>query len=345
LQVVQDGSVELSVVAIHAAKSLSLAGSKPVGFHRLIKAILIHLQPILFEDIAGDLQRETKGGVEVEGGFAIKLAFTIGFEARHLVLKFSKPGIERFGKTLFLRCQCFIDQLSVSLQLGVSSLVVFNHEPGDMRHEWLGQVELARETGGTADDHAADIVATDIAGDDAVSDQESSGSHMVSNHAVGRQVGGAFRVRLPGEVLGLIQKRFEKVSFVVPANALNDRNDAFKPHAGIHVPLGQRQEVAGGGAVILDEDVIPDLNDARAIAVDFTHMPGYMLHVAEVRPKIIMDLGTGTARSGFSHFPEVILAATLDKVRGDETRLCQPDVAGFLIRGQVALVVDEVGCV
>ena len=91
-----------------------------------------------------------------------------------------------------------------------------------MRHEWLGEVELARETGGTPDDHAADVVTPDIARDDPVGNKESSGSHVVGNHAVGRKVGGTFRFGLPGEALSFIQKWLQQIRFVVAVHALDN---------------------------------------------------------------------------------------------------------------------------
>jgi len=168
---------------------------------------------------------------------------------------------------------------------------------------------------------------------------------MVGDHPVGRQIGGTFRVALTGEPLGFIQKRLEQVGFVVTADSLDDRNDAFKTHASIHMPFWQGLEVGGGGAVVLDKNVVPDLDDSGAVAVDFTHMPWHLLHVAEIRAKIVMDLRAGTAGTGLSHFPEVIFASTADEMRGNKTGLCQPNVTGFHIGRQVALIVHEVSCV
>ncbi len=84
LQVAQDVGVKLRVFTIHVAKSLPLAGCKSVGFHRVEKAFFVDGQPVFFENIAGNLQRKAEGGVEGEGGFAIQLALTVRFQARHL---------------------------------------------------------------------------------------------------------------------------------------------------------------------------------------------------------------------------------------------------------------------
>ena len=108
------------------------------------------------------------------------------------------------------------------------------------------------------------------------------------------------------------------------------------------MPFGQRLEVGGGGAIVLDEDVVPDFYNAGTVAVDFAHVTWDMLHVTEIRAKIVMDLAAGTAGTGFCHFPEVVFSTAVDEVGGDEARLSQPDLPGFFIGGQVALVVLEV---
>ena len=74
-------------------------------------------------------------------------------------------------------------------------------------------------------------------------------------------------------------------------------------------------------------------------------MPWYLLHVAEIRTEIVVDLGARTARTGFSHFPEVIFTSTLDEVGGNKARLRQPNIVSFFVGGQVALVVCKVCCV
>ena len=74
---------------------------------------------------------------------------------------------------------------------------------------------------------------------------------MVSDHAVGGEVGFTFRHALPGKALCFVKERFQQVSFVITIDALDDGNDAFETHAGIDMALGQRLKFGGRGAVVL----------------------------------------------------------------------------------------------
>ena len=58
---------------------------------------------------------------------------------------------------------------------------------------------------------------------------------MVGDHAVRGHVNQALRVTLPGNELGLVQKWFQKVGFVVAFNTLDNGNYTFKTHARVHM--------------------------------------------------------------------------------------------------------------
>jgi len=63
LQVAQNAAIELGMVAAHLRERLPLTGSEPVGFHRRVKTFFIDGETILFEDVAGDFERETERGI------------------------------------------------------------------------------------------------------------------------------------------------------------------------------------------------------------------------------------------------------------------------------------------
>ena len=67
LQVLQDPGVELGVLAAHLADGLAAARSETVFFHGCLEPGLIHIQFLLAGDVAGDLQRQPVGGIQVEG--------------------------------------------------------------------------------------------------------------------------------------------------------------------------------------------------------------------------------------------------------------------------------------
>ena len=95
----------------------------------------------------------------------------------------------------------------------------------------------------------------------------------------------------------------------------------------------------------MDEDVVPDFNDAGAVAIDLADMPWNVLHVAKIRSEIIMNFGTGTAGTGFRHLPKIVFATAGKELGSHKARLRQPDVAGFVVGRQFALFVGEISCV
>jgi len=105
---------------------------------------------------------------------------------------------------------------------------------------------------------------------------------MVCDNAVRRQVLFALLASLAGKGLHHVQQRREQVGVVIATHALNDSDNALEAHAGIHMPLGERDELAGRKAVILDKYVIPNLGEAAAIAVDCADMPGFVLFLASL---------------------------------------------------------------
>ena len=86
----------------------------------------------------------------------------------------------------------------------------------------------------------------------------------------------------------------------------------------------QRRERAVGVAVVLDEDVVPDLHHARVFAVLTELAAGLVGRAVDV------DLGARAARAGVAHLPEVVLAAVVDVVVGDAGDLL-PEVGGFVV--------------
>ena len=137
---------------------------------------------------------------------------------------------------------------------------------------------------------------------------------MVGNHPVGGQIFLAFVGCLPCQSLGFIQQRFEQIGFIVTVNTLDDRDDPFKTHTGIDMAPGQGLEGCWRSAVVLDENIVPYLDNAAAFPVYFTNMTGIIFHVACIRSKIVMDLAARSAWTGFRHFPKIIITTAFYKV-------------------------------
>ncbi len=109
------------------------------------------------------------------------------------------------------------------------------------------------------------------------------------------------------------QQRREHVGVVVGQRALLDRRDALEPHAGVDRRLRQRQQGAAWLPVELHEDVVPDLDEAVAVArrAQAGRRAARQIVAAEV-----VDLRAPAARTGVAHRPEVVGRAELDDAVG-----------------------------
>ncbi len=130
-------------------------------------------------------------------------------------------------------------------------------------------------------------------------------------------------VRPPRKLADGREERVPQVDAEVVLLVLEDLGDAFEAHAGVDVLGGQRRELAGRVAVVLDEDEVPDLHDARVFAVD-------VLAAGLVRRAVDVDLGARAAGAGVAHLPEVVLAEVVDALVGYAAEPL-PDVRGFRI--------------
>src|SRR3546814_9927503 len=96
-------------------------------------------------------------------------------------------------------------------------------------------------------------------------------------------------------------QRLERVGIIIVMNALKHGGDPLQPHAGIY---GRARQIDPGFLVhllILHEDQVPDLYEPVAVLIRRTGRPaGDVLSVIEEY------LGTGAARAGVAHRPEII---------------------------------------
>src|SRR3954463_13535147 len=101
----------------------------------------------------------------------------------------------------------------------------------------------------------------------------------------------------------------EQVDLIVAVDVLEDLRDPLEAHPRVYMLAGQRRRRAIRVAVVLDEDVVPDLHHARVFAV---HVPAATL----VRRAVDIYLRARPARAGLAHLPEVVLAEVVDVVVG-----------------------------
>src|SRR5699024_3879276 len=104
-----------------------------------------------------------------------------------------------------------------------------------------------------------------------------------------------------GDLGGSAHEVAEEIDIVIVVDVLHHRGDALQTHAGIHRGPGQRVERAVRLAIELHEHQVPYLDEAVAVLVR-----GARRTTGDVGAVIVENLGTGAARPGISHRPEVV---------------------------------------
>jgi len=107
----------------------------------------------------------------------------------------------------------------------------------------------------------------------------------------------------------VVYHRHKQIGVVVTSFFLQYRCDSFKAGAGVDVISAQRRKFAVVGAIILNEDKIPQFDETGAAGIDATLVAFYLLHITTVGAKVDMNLAAGSTRAGLAHFPEVIFPA------------------------------------
>ena len=137
----------------------------------------------------------------------------------------------------------------------------------------------------------------------------------------------AGRIFPPGHLGGALDEGHEQVGVEVAALALDDGGDALEAHAGVDGRPRQGPEDAVGALVELHEDEVPELDKAVAPLFDQTEGIARL----DVRPEVVVDLGTGAARPGIAHGPEVVLLAVAEDPLPGDADLLGPEAEGLVV--------------
>ena len=160
---------------------------------------------------------------------------------------------------------------------------------------------------------------------------------MVGDHPVAGAV-----LALGGNARGVLRGRdqpAEQVDVVIVVLALQERRDAFEPHAGVDRRPRQIDPLLGGNLLELHENEIPDLD--KAVAILFGRSRRSAPDMVAV---IVEDLRAGTARSGVAHRPEIVIGRDPDDPvfgnAGDLAPQIKGIVVGVVDRDQQPVLVD-----
>ncbi len=184
--------------------------------------------------------------------------------------------------------------------------------------KWLLQLELLpTKPDSAAEDAPQHVPAAFVGGDGAVRHRKSQTANVIGNHAkrdiraqlrIGGLGGGVgavgfrkrSRVLLPTQLREPGKERVPQIDGIVAVHILQHLADALETHARINVLCRKRGQAAVGIAVVLNEDEIPDLHDARVVSI-------YVLSAGLVGSAVNVDFRARSTRPGFAHFPEVVL--------------------------------------
>lgn len=90
----------------------------------------------------------------------------------------------------------------------------------------------------------------------------------------------------------------------------------------------QFHELAVSQTVVLHEHKVPDFNHLRVVHVD--EVAARNLSAGSIVAEVDVDFGARTARTGFAHFPEIVVLVAVDDAAGID--MFKPVVIGFHIR-------------
>ncbi len=302
--------------------------------HLLVVAGQVDGEAFFLGHLAGDVDEEAVGGVQVEHLVAAQhlatgLAGLLGDlgEQAHAAVEGAEEGL------------LLIDQHALDLGLALAHLGEgvahgFRHRGNQLVQERLaGAQVLAAVAFGAAQDAAHHIAALLVAGGGAIGQGEGQGADVVGHHAVGgvahviepAGVGGGL-----GEILDGREQAAEQVDVVVAPLALQHGADALETHAGVDMLGRECAQASIGVTVELNENIVPDLDAAV----------GPLIHQSCARfvgSEVDMDLGAGAAGAGVTHLPEVVLlVAQVDVLPGDVGGL-GPDFGGLGVCPQLVL--------
>ena len=120
----------------------------------------------------------------------------------------------------------------------------------------------------------------------------------------------------------------EEVDVVIVVLALQDRGDAFEPHAGIDRGTRQRDPLTRAHLVELREDEVPDFDEAVALRIGTSRgAPG------DGRAVIVKDLRARAARSDVAHHPEIVRSGDADDLCLREPGNLRPQGGGLVVFG------------
>ena len=296
--------------------------------HPLLEVVLVHGNPALERQLAGQLEREAVGRGQVERLLAGDGA------ARGDLLEELHPARQRLGETLFLGAQHVTDPLAILRQLREPVAHLLDHGVADPPE--IVEPDRSRLVDGATDDPSQHVATTLVRRRDAVGDEEGHPAAVVGEDPVrlrgglGVAEGDAALVRDP------VHDRLIAVRFVDRADVLHHRCEPLETQARVDVLLRERCQRPVRVLLELHEDEVPELEEAIAA---WACGGARRVAAAVLGSPIPVDLGVGAAGAGATDRPEVLDARECDDALGrhsDRLPLLDRDLVRAELEDRVA---------
>ncbi len=266
-------------------------GARPLAGHGRLEALQVDLDLPLGGELAGQLDREAIGVVELEHLVAGKQVGVAGQQPLELLQALLQGALE----ALRLLGDLEPDHHPVGHQLRVRLAHHSDHGVDPLRQR-RAEAEPAGVDHGSADQPPEHVAAALGARHHAVRDQEGHPPEVVGQQPLRPLVGA--RPALADEV----EDGQPEVGLEGRGDALEDLGHPVEAHAGVDARPGERRQRTVALAVVLHEDQVPELEEAGAVVG-----VAVGLAAADLRPAVPPELGVRPAGPRLPRRPPVLL--------------------------------------
>ena len=183
-------------------------------------------------------------------------------------------------------------------------------------------------TGAATQDLAQRVAAAHVARQDAVGDHERGGPNVVCNDLEGDVSRRIRPVLKAHQLLDPSDNGANDVDVVVGELSLHDGRQPLEPHAGVDGRFRQGVQVAGGVAIILHEDEVPELQVAVAL---FFGAAAAGRAAPDGRALVVDELGARPAGARIAHCPEIVLLIHPDNPLVRHPDGLSPEIESFVV--------------
>ena len=294
--------------------------------HKALEGLLVDIEVALSRDLAGEVDRESKGIVKLEYLFARDNVSILCERTADEVGEDGETCVDSCIEAILFHRNYLEDVISLLVKLGVSALALLDRGGYGLDEEGMVDAEELTVAASAADNSTKNVAASLVGGDNAVGDHKHSASGVVGDNADGDIVVSIVAVGLARDSANVVDYLTDGVNLEHIVNALHYASETLKAHTGVDVLLCKLGVVAVAIVVELREYVVPDLHKSVAIASGLT--VGRAATVLESAVEV--DLGAGAARTG-AMLPEVISLAKTNDVSGVNADLVYPDLVSLLV--------------